>query len=352
MKLLKKWSFLLILVASGTVFLVVTNSFEAVSGPLLKAQAWVLRVSGGQDGEEDPAHGVSQGDIPPSGVSQADDPSGNPASQAGTGEDWDPVSGNHSDGEGQTSVPGEGSQEGAGESEDAGGESWQETQPGPLETGAAGQEEPPVTTRSPEEVTYTTVEDDYFSDAVFIGDSRTVGMFEYGGLEDITTFYASTGLTVFKMFDSPIVTVPGQKDKITVEQALSERQFSKIYLMIGINEMGRGTVETFMEKYKEVLAHLQELQPDAIIYLQGIMKVTTERSNKGDYINNPGIDARNAEIARLADYVRVYYLDVNPLICDETGGMEPSYTFDGVHLKAQYIPIWKDFLKQHAVVLD
>lgn len=27
---------------------------------------------------------------------------------------------------------------------------------------------------------YRTVDDDYFADAVFIGDSRTVGMFEYG----------------------------------------------------------------------------------------------------------------------------------------------------------------------------
>lgn len=40
---------------------------------------------------------------------------------------------------------------------------------------------------------------------------------------------------------------------------------------------------------------------------------------------------------------------MNPLICDETGGMVASYTYDGVHLKARYIPIWLDFLKEHAV---
>ena len=209
-----------------------------------------------------------------------------------------------------------------------------------------------VPSRSPEEVQYMTVEDDYFSDAVFIGDSRTVGMFEYGGLEEISTFYASTGLTVYTIFDTPIVTVPGQREKQTIEQALTENKFSKIYLMIGINEMGTGTVETFMEKYKEVVAHLRELQPDAVIYLQGIMKVTTERSNQGDYITNEGIEARNVEIEKLANYVDIYYLDVNPLVCDESGGMIPDYTFDGVHLKGQYVPIWKDYLKSHAVMLD
>ncbi|MFR1546700.1 MAG: GDSL-type esterase/lipase family protein [Waltera sp.] len=201
----------------------------------------------------------------------------------------------------------------------------------------------------PKEVVYHTVDDSYFDDAVFIGDSRTVGMYEYGGLEETSTFYASTGLTIYKMFDSKIVAVPGQKKKITVEEALSEKQFAKIYLMIGINEMGTGTVESFMKAYGEAVQHLQQLQPDAVIYLQAIMKVTTERSGQGDYITNEGIEARNEEIAKLADDEKIYYLDVNPLICDETGGMVASYTYDGVHLKAQYIPIWLDFLKEHAV---
>ena len=213
-------------------------------------------------------------------------------------------------------------------------------------------EEPQPTEPSeelPKEVVYHTVDDSYFDDAVFIGDSRTVGMYEYGGLEETSTFYASTGLTIYKMFDSKIVAVPGQKKKITVEEALSEKQFAKIYLMIGINEMGTGTVESFMKAYGEAVQHLQQLQPDAVIYLQAIMKVTTERSGQGDYITNEGIEARNEEIAKLADDEKIFYLDVNPLICDETGGMVASYTYDGVHLKARYIPIWLDFLKEHAV---
>ena len=42
---------------------------------------------------------------------------------------------------------------------------------------------------------------------------------------------------------------------------------AKIFLMIGINEMGTGTVESFMKAYGEAVQHLQELQPDAVIYL-------------------------------------------------------------------------------------
>lgn len=194
------------------------------------------------------------------------------------------------------------------------------------------------------------VKDFYFADAVFIGDSRTVGMFEYGGLEEITTFYASQGLSVYDVFDKKIVTVPGQKKKITVEEALQENSFSKIYLMLGLNEMGTGTTETFLEKYGEVLTRLQELQPDAIIYVQAIMKLSTERSGKGDQFHNPGIEERNAGLKQFADNEKIFFLDVNPLICDETGGMIEEYTSDGIHLKAKYIQIWKDFLQTHAIV--
>ena len=66
-------------------------------------------------------------------------------------------------------------------------------------------------------------------------------------------------------------------------------------------------------------------------------------------MNNEVIDARNEGSAALADDETIFYLDVNPLICDETGGMDPQYTYDGVHLKGKDIQIWKDYLKTHAI---
>lgn len=195
---------------------------------------------------------------------------------------------------------------------------------------------------------FASADESYFDDAVFIGDSRTVGLYDYAGLDN-ATFYASTGLTIYKLFDAEIVPVEGSRKKQTVEQALSERQFGKIYLMIGINEMGTGTVESFMKKYDEAVKHLQELQPDAIIYLQAIMKVSAERSAKGDYIYNEGIEQRNAEIAKLADNQQIFFLDVNPYVCGDDGGLVSEYTFDGVHLKAAYIEIWKQFLMDHTI---
>lgn len=196
--------------------------------------------------------------------------------------------------------------------------------------------------------TYIDVEEDYFDDAVFIGDSRTVGLYDYAGLDN-AVFYASSGLTIYKMFEDPDGRYKDGNWKENIGTALEERQFAKVYLMIGINEMGTGDVDYFIRHYEEAVERIKELQPDAIIYLQSILRVTTERSAKGDYINNEGIDARNERIAALADNQRVFYLDINSVVCDETGGLNPEYTFDGVHLYAQHIHIWKEYLMSHGV---
>ena len=327
MKKIQKYTFLVMLFVFGAVYLTFGDNWQVYAKPLWQMRSWYQETMAG--GEETVSAGDSKeegfGSISgPDSVSDSDSVSGSDnADDSLQEESQAPATG---EGDGTENLTGQGDQNGQ-------------------------SQEPPqlIVSRRPEDVEYRTVEDDYFKDALFIGDSRTVGLYDYGGLEDTATFYASTGLTIYKLLDAEIVTVPGQKEKLTVEEALQQYSFSKIYLMIGINEMGTGTVETFMEKYKEVVNRIQELQPNAIIYLQGIMKVTTERSSQGDYITNEGIEARNTEIEKLADYVKVYYLDVNPLICDETGGMNPDYTFDGVHLKAQYVTIWKDFLKSHAL---
>lgn len=349
MKHIKKFTFLILILAAGVYYFSFVDSWEVYARPVREAkdrfEQWEAKRNGSVT-QGDAGMDVSGGD---SGKNEAEPESG--SAEMGTETGGTDGSSAETDAVCQgTEEAAAGEENGTGQEQNPGaGDQTQNPDAGIGQNPDAGIGQNPDAERKPEDVEYITVEDDYFSDAVFIGDSRTVGMFEYGGLENISTFYASKGLTVYTMFDSPIVTVPGQKEKQTVEQALTENKFSKIYLMIGINEMGTGNVESFMKKYAEVVEHLKELQPDAIIYLQSIMKVTTARSNKGDYINNEGIDARNAEIQKLADYNKVYYLDVNPPVCDDTGGMEPSYTFDGVHLKGQYVTIWKDFLKTHAV---
>lgn len=199
------------------------------------------------------------------------------------------------------------------------------------------------------EYPYETVTVDYFDDAVFIGDSRTHGLLEYAGWDN-TTFYAETGLTIYNIFEKEICEIPGEKGKFTIEEALEKVKFGKIYIMVGINELGKGGTKAFFEQYTKVIARIRELQPYAIIYIQGIMNVS-EKQNEDPIFNNININDKNAAIAVLANGIDIFYLDCNPDIMDENGFMPSEYTTDGIHVKAQYLPIWEDFLLRHAVVL-
>ncbi len=198
------------------------------------------------------------------------------------------------------------------------------------------------------ERTFTRVEKDYFDDAVFIGDSRTVGLYEYGGL-DGAVFYATTGLNIYDLWTEKICEVNGEM--VTLEEALSTQTFGKIYFQIGINEMGRGTIDGFMEAYARTVAKFQELQPDAIVFVQGIMRVTKEKSENDEIFNNVGINARNERIAELADNRSIFYIDMNEVVCDEEGNLDESLTFDDIHLFGSKYGIWVEFLQEHGIIV-
>ncbi len=190
-----------------------------------------------------------------------------------------------------------------------------------------------------------TVGKEYFDDALFIGDSRTVGISEYGDLNN-AIFFANTGMSVYNVFEKN-VSVP-QVGKLKLEQLLTYKKFGKIYIMLGINELGYNQEKT-LKKYKDLLKFIQEKQSNAIIYIEANLHVTAERSNKDKTINNININKINNEISKLADNEKIFFIDVNEKFDDENGNLSSNYTQDNVHIYAKYYKEWSDWLSQNAV---
>lgn len=193
------------------------------------------------------------------------------------------------------------------------------------------------------------VDQSYFDDALFIGDSRTVGMQLYSGWEN-TDFLADVGLTIYGVLNKEITFNGGSK--VTASSVLTSKRYSKIYMMLGINEVGTGSSDSFCESYKEVIDQILEWQPNAIIVVQSIMCVGPQKSATHPSINNPNIRARNEKLSTLQNDWNIYYLDINPAVCDENGDLISSYSFDQVHLYAQYYYLWSDYLLQHGYILN
>lgn len=201
----------------------------------------------------------------------------------------------------------------------------------------------------PKQYEFTQVTQEYFDDALLIGDSRAEGIKLYSGWDNLTCF-AEGGMTIYNMFQSQ--SAQTDEGKTSVEQALQNGSYGKIYLEIGINEMGTGNVDSFMEAYESAVTRLQELQPDAILFLCGIMYVKQSKSESDPIFNNPNIQARNDRIAQLADQEKIFYLDINELLADETGNLNPEYTWDEVHLLGKYNTLWLDYFCSHGILTE
>ena len=93
----------------------------------------------------------------------------------------------------------------------------------------------------------------------------------------------------------------------------------------------------------------RELQPDAVIFVQGIMKVAKEKVIKIRILTIVGIEQRNERIAALADGKNIFYLDMNEVVCDEEGNLKSSLTFDDIHLYGSKYGIWVDYLKENGI---
>lgn len=203
----------------------------------------------------------------------------------------------------------------------------------------------PLTT----EYDYQKVKKDYFDDAVFIGDSRIVGMNDYSGLTN-ATFFAKTGLTVYNLLEDEFVQDPDSGKMVSVSYMMQHHTYGKIYLMVGINELGTGGTERFQEAYREVLKKFRKWQPDAVIYVQSIMGVSPKKDASDPVFNNTNIRDKNYAISKLTDGIHIFYLNIQEIYEDKNHNLVQDLTFDDVHLYAQHYEKWVKYLKTHAVV--
>ena len=187
----------------------------------------------------------------------------------------------------------------------------------------------------------------YFDDAAFLGDSRTLGISDYAGL-DGADFYCDSGMTIFKILEEE-VTYQKTGSKVLMPEVLQNKKYGKIYIMLGMNELGYGNTEMYLEQYRQVLNQIREWQPEAIIYIMANLHVSEEKNNMETEFNNMNINSKNAASAELANGTDVFYLDVNPVFTDEEGYLNAELTFDGVHLYAKHYDAWREFLLEHAV---
>ena len=197
---------------------------------------------------------------------------------------------------------------------------------------------------------WTVVDESYFDDALFIGDSRQQGFGMYSGLKNITV-YAEKSNQITLVSSKQLVQTPFGKLTVTDALALNQHRFKKVYIMFGINEMGSGDKD-FSPYYYNLIDYIKLMEPDATIYLEGIIHVTANTAAKRPALSNDKIDAKNEILKKVAKDEGIVYLDLNEVLTDENNALYSDAAADGIHLKSEYIKVLKEYLMAHAVVDD
>ena len=193
------------------------------------------------------------------------------------------------------------------------------------------------------------VDDSWFDDAVFLGDSRTDGLRLYGGVPG-ADFIQHTGITVFDVDTKDRIRIDGQT--YTMMEALGLKQYGKVYVMLGINELGYFNDNAFATAYADMVDEIRAIQPDAVVYLQNLVSVNPDEcaaNNQPYYVTNEKIAVYNDIIADVAAEKHAVLVDVNAALVDETGVLPAEGSTDGVHFTKDYYIKWYDYLKIHTV---
>lgn len=185
------------------------------------------------------------------------------------------------------------------------------------------------------------VGDGYFNDAVFLGDSLTVGFQSYSGLTG-ATFLCRTSMSVGGVFNT-------ESDGSSLVDKVKAANPGKIYIMLGVNEyISMSNKENVMSKFVNLVDRLKEDNPDAIIYLQSIFPVSQPKENSGR-VKNDVVYSYNDDLLKIAEDKQIYYVDVYNSVIDENGYLRKELTFDGIHLGSDGCKLWADYLRTHAV---
>lgn len=210
---------------------------------------------------------------------------------------------------------------------------------------------------------YTQVDDSYFDDAVFIGDSISYGLELYvtgkraegetvlGGGTFLTSGSLSYGNSLWDVSDESVHPVYNG-EKMKLEDAVASIKPGKIYILLGTNDVALYGVEQTVINADTEISRMLEASPGAEIFiLSTTPKYSPMESGVDGELKNSDIDALNAAMKQFAEEKGYNFMNIAPLFKDETGGLASDYCSDkeamGIHFTSAAYDIWIDFLYEY-----
>ncbi|WP_160668449.1 GDSL-type esterase/lipase family protein [Colidextribacter sp. OB.20] len=190
-------------------------------------------------------------------------------------------------------------------------------------------------------------EDDWFDNSAVIGHSLMEGFKGFAKVDADIHYFTDTGISAKKALSFGGFDLPDGGTG-TLETGLGQKDFDKIYIMLGVNE-----ITTSKESLKEHMAAIVELirdnQPEGIpIYVLNITPTTEKKSASSDF-NQKNVKRLNEALAEVCEEQECYLVDLWSCFADGNGFLPADISTDGVHLTAPEYRVMADYILSHTV---
>ncbi len=195
------------------------------------------------------------------------------------------------------------------------------------------------------------VDDSYFDDAVFAGDSIVSSLEMYGQFTN-AEFVSKIGLSPsaaanFHEFETP------DNPKATFAEAIAYYKPKKVYLLLGSNGLDKKLSGDVILEYTDMLNTITTLLPETIIYVLGTPPMTKSKMSKYKNCSPGRYRVFNEELLKLCGEFNIYYIDIYGLVKNKNGYLDSKYSApDGLHFNRDGCELVADYIRKRAVPYD
>ncbi len=125
---------------------------------------------------------------------------------------------------------------------------------------------------------------------------------------------------------------------------------AKIFLLIGINDIGRGaTTDSIVEGISKIIDKIQYQSPNTKIYLQSILPLNDSFGMFDGHTKHwKEIKPLNKRLENLAKFKQVTYIDLySEFVTLGSDKLNPEYTNDGLHLMGKGYMKWAEIVSPY-----
>ena len=188
---------------------------------------------------------------------------------------------------------------------------------------------------------------DYLNNTLFLGDSNTVRLYNYG-LISLQQFCAKEGIGTQVALSEGIVTFKKDPNHYTIPQAVAMMKPRRVVMTFGTNDTGM-EVSDFIAHYTALIQAIQQSYPYTDIIVNTVPPVPADHSNY-PHMDQAKIDDFNMALLDLCEQLGVRFLNSAEALKGSDGyGIADYYTSGDIHLKSAGLKAVLNYLRTHAL---